>query len=682
MFVLNNQNLDEFFQELGDVSLTTGELGILIENLPVEIDSDISLSHLVFSLQNYPRKIVWFTNNQHVFEFFYKNRILIYKFNPNLNANNSRPDPIQTELDRQDISSNSSPHIYSNLVVSEPVYKTEQEPKFENIAETEELDEIFNQDNLDQSTSKNLEITDTKQVHEDLANNQITHLEKEFSYSINYNLNSSVFHSDTLQPPAIRLELPLAEKNDLDFDIEDHEEDYSIKEDLPVQHLNKLRSSMLTSKQALESINNLELEPKILQESGLYDGTPSDRPAFDLVSEQIKHLENLQNKNSIKSAIKNTRSIKLKSLNKVYLFSFALVSSLAAVVIILGFPTVAYTVEIQPRKEESTKTFLFEKAALRKQNSQFSLKSSTKATGTIDRPSSRAKGKVRLLNKTNNEITLETGQFYVEKDGQRYNLVTDTTRPTIIIIPPKNHLSGPIVEITVESASTESQTQTEGTEMIPRNLRGVPIGPNFKATVSETIQSQKNSGNKTVTESDLRTLRSSIESDLTEQKANKISDLESTKEYIAHSTWSNNLQSEFNFSQKIGDQADEVNVEAKISTDIYYISAKDLSDQILASEPNADKVVRTEISNSNTAWNNENQRLNLNVKYIFTLKSDLNTTKLRQIAQENGLNTNKTSTAMKQSSDTISDVKPQISGIAIPGVSPRVELEVVQSSQE
>ncbi|GAB4149447.1 MAG: hypothetical protein OHK0017_13500 [Patescibacteria group bacterium] len=696
MLIIKNQSLNEIFQELSELSLERKELGILVENLPPEIDGDVSLSHLIYTLRNYPRKIVWFTDNQQVFELFYRNKIPIYKFHSKVN----KVDAITLELNRQahEIGGSSTTLIdldntVNNVnaieslttqstekevrpVISENVYEKpliedyrehlSQNPSFDTQADT--TDSI----NISESEPV-LNIKSSVEPQEPLVASSINDLpvfsfKKDATPIQPLNQNKILLSKPESNEFTLDDDTPRVQMVQIDEEVQSNSESRDLSQELDFK---RLRNKILASKEVLESINR---------------ATNYNNPNryFQLVDNQIEHIEKLQQQQSQNSTSDEKRNDTFRSNNSFRWFNAFAYSFLVLVIsagIAIGFPTVAYTIEVQPERKEGQGTFNFERAGLRKQNFKFTLNAKGDATGTVTLESTRAKGEVRLLNKSGNEINLDSDSFYFEVGGKRYNPVFDSTQIRNVSIPAKNHISGPVVSLKIESSLAGTGTEfdlAEGTELIPRNLKGVPIGPNFTAVVSQEVKGNVQTGSKTVTDSDIRAVRSQIETSLSQEKELKVKEIESTKEYVSNASWSVNVESEFNTDHKVGDVADNVSITAKISADIYYISLKDLSDQILNSETKADQVVKTIINNSDKAWSPEAQKLSLETKYVVKLKTEISPQKIREIAEDNGLNTNQTTSEIKKTYEDVAIVKPQVTGIPVPGITPRIQIEVIQ----
>jgi len=669
-----NQSVHEILQELKDLSRFKGEMKILVESLPDNLDSEIGLDHFVYMLSNYPRPIIWVTDNDHIFERLQQRALNVQRFN----SFSSKTDKILEEIDRLSNFENQNsyqinvdqpslpsfnlestflnPESSRRLLNINPVF--DKEPKVEESSKYQApaLIESSSQAN-EYSYSKPLDLLTSKKPVQNL---QITLPVFESSPS---SANPSFSKNNNIISSTQELE---------EFDLLDADEERSISS--KSAEISKMRSKIIASQEVLQSINQPVTAPK--------------ENLTNLIINQLDHISSLENEEPKPKATQSQNDsptlaeIKLgfwSPLRYLYFLSFGLVAILSAVGIALGFPTVAYTIQVSPEKKESDALFSFEKNQINTQNFKFNLSAKSDTTGTISTTSTRAKGKVRLLNKTGANLELTFAKFYLSKGDNRYNPVYDSTQVQTINIPSKNNLSGPIVEIEIESGNVQSggnYNLKEGDELTPVNLQGVPFGPNFTAVVSQEVTSNSSQSNRTVTDGDLRTLRSTIESNLLKDKQSKASEIDG-KKYVSNINWSTNIESVFNADHKVGDSADSVSMTAAVSSDIYYLDKKNLVDQILARESKADQVTKIEISNGETAWNKDTQKLSLEVKYIYTLKSDISKDKLKEIAQNSGLNTDDAVSKIKQTYPRISDVKSSVSGMPVP-INPHIEVDVVQ----
>jgi hypothetical protein len=689
LIIKNNQTVQEILLELKDLSRTKNELRIIVESLPESLDTEIGLDHFLYMLINYPRPIQWVCADGRIFERFQLRGINVEKFNTFSNKTSRA----LAEIDR--LAGNHSTESSSQVISLENTFLNPDSFK-RNL----NINPIFQKTDTAKNDQSNLIVSGEHHIQNLDLPKQTLLVSKNNSKTLDFaSAKTEPIILPVAQTPQnieIEEEVPIQQEivkidpslelieipdNEEVFDLEAEKKSY-YQPPSSRQDLDRVRSKIIASKAVLSSINepNLKIEKPYEPKENI----------GNLISDQFDHILSLDEpENQPKKANqtkKPTETIKVRMsfwnpIRFVYLFSFVLVVILGGVGLILGLPTVAYTIQVTPEKKENQALFTFEKNFLTQQNYKFDLNAVTDSTGTVSTATSRAKGKVRLLNKTGNNMELTLSKFYLAKDNARYNPVYDSTQVQSISVPSKNNLSGPIVEIEVENGNSDNSGNfdvTEGEELRPVNLQGVPLGPNFTSVVSEAITSNKSQTNKTVAEGDLRTLRSTIESNLLNEKQNKLSEIDN-KKYIANINWSTNIESEFNADHKLGDPADKVSMSAKVSSDLYFLDKKLLVDQILGREPTADQVTKIEISNGETAWNKDTQKLSLEVKYIYTLKNDVSKDKLKEIAQNSGMDTTTASSKIKEAYPRISDVKTSVSGIPVP-FSPRIEVEVVQNS--
>ena len=686
LIIKNNQTVQEILSELKDLSRSKNELKIIVESLPDSLNTEIGLDHFLYMLTNYPRSIAWVSDDDKIFERFKLRGIDIQRFNSFSNKTNRALAEID-RLSTNQIGENTSqiislentflnPDSYKRNLSINPIFQHDKSKK--SFPEIEpEKPYLIDQANKKFSRSLDFAVVKTEPIVLPVAQN----LKKLVLANENVgNLHRSD-HLDQNDYSEKNIELIELPDNEQVFDLEPSKHSYT----KPVlrQDLERVRSKIIASKAVLSSINEPIKKPALTQDSSPHLG--------NLISQQFDHIlkleepEESQRGNQSKNGqILDSIKVNLgfwNPLRYVYLLSFGLVAILATIGIALGLPTVAYTIQVTPEKKENQALFAFEKNFLTQQSYKFDLNSISDTSGTISTATSRAKGKIRLLNKTGKNMELSLSKFYLAKGDNRYNPVFDSTQVQTISIPSKNNLSGPVVEIEVENGNGDNSSNfdvPEGEELKPVNLQGVPLGPNFTAVVSEAITSNKAQTNKTVAESDLRTLRSTIESNLLNEKQNKLSEIDN-KKYISNINWTTNIESEFNADHKLGDPADKVSMTAKVSADMYFLDKKTLVDQILSRESAAEQITKIEISNGETAWDKNAQKLSLEVKYIYTLKNDVSKDKLKEIAQNSGLDTTTASSKIKEAFPRISDVKSSVSGIPVP-FSPRIEVEVVQNS--
>jgi hypothetical protein len=661
-----NQTVHEILQELKDLSRFKGELKILVESLPENLESEIGLDHFVYMLSNYPRPIVWVSDNEHIFERLAQRALNVQRFN----SYSSKTDKILEEIDR--LSNFENQNSYQIQVEPPNLPSFNLESTFLNPNTSRR---ILNINPVFENNSKAIEPVNQLPAPIIETTNQIEH---SYTKSIDFsnvkksspNLEIKISSPESSVPNSNNHEdLSIAESEYFDLD---DDSDNNTPNKSP--DIGKMRSKILASKEVLQSINH----PNVAHKESV----------TTLIENQFDHIAGLENEKTSyqKSTVQNDAPSlsEIKSgfwnpLRYLYFLSFGLVAILSAVAIALGFPTVAYTIQVTPERQEKDALFIFEKNQINTQNFKFNLSAKSDTTGTISTTSTRARGKVRLLNKTSANIELTFSKFYISKGDNRYNPVYDSTQVQTINIPSKNNLSGPIVEIDIESGNVENGGNydlKEGEELTPVNLQGVPFGPNFTAVVSQEVSSNTPQSNRTVTDGDLRTLRSTIESNLLKDKQSKIAEIDS-KRYVSNVNWSTNIESVFNADRKVGDSADSVSLSATVSSDIYYLDKKNLVDQILSRESNADQVTKIEISNGETAWDKDAQKLTLEVKYIYTLKSDISEDKLKEIAQNSGLNTDDAVNKIKQTYPRVSDIKSSVSGVPVP-INPHIEVDVVQ----
>jgi len=679
LIIKNDQTIQEILQELKTLSVFKDELKILIETLPEALESEIGLDHFIYMLGNYPRQIVWISDNKEVISRLMTRNIHVQKFN----SFSSKTDKILEEINRLSENSNQINHENNSQNHIAPIFNLENtflNPIFgrrETLLNTFEENTVNDLTQIPVTPKLNLEqiklVSNTETIiGEPKTQEQLPIVANSASSTKKLDLVSlkSISKIENLKNEETNSKKESADVNSSSPNPQTLNKSYQ------KNNFEKFRSKIIASKEVLESINNPIAKPESIA---------------DLITNQLDHIDDLS-QNSPKTWSKVTTNNKkpnifeksfglLNPLKYVYILSFSLIGILGFVSITLGFPTVAYTVQINQEKKENQSSFSFDKNILNQQNFKFNLNAKTDTTGTVSTANFRAKGKVRILNKSASNMELVLSKFYLLKDDKRYNPVFDSTQVQTINIPSKNHISGPIVEISVESGNISNGGSNfdlkEDETLIPVNLQGVPLGPNLIAVVSEAISSNSPQTNRTVTDGDLRTLRSTLESNLLSEKQNKIAEIDS-KKYISNVNWSTNIESEFNADHKENDPAPDLTMTAKVSSDMYYLDKKLLVDQILARESGADQVTKIEISNAESAWNKDSQKLTLEVKYILALKSDISKDKVKELAKESGLDTNKATSKIKETYPNISNIKASVSGVPVP-ISPRIEIEVIQN---
>ena len=351
------------------------------------------------------------------------------------------------------------------------------------------------------------------------------------------------------------------------------------------------------------------------------------------------------------------------------LFSGA-VGLLAALVL---FPNTVYTVSVTPAVREERIELSIPTTAFATQTVTLTEEASTLTSGSEGEEISRAVGRVEIVNRTGEAIELEQGQYYFETQGRRYVLLSNETLPPRITLPAQNQEP---VGLPVQATEAGVEFGLErGVELELLDLLGRPLCQDCVVRVSEQIQATEQVGNRFVTSADQEVLRSTIDSLIAQERANTYEQLGGSAT-IGNSGWFQNVESEYVFDHAVGESAEELTLKVEVQTELYYLPRTDLSAVLQKENPAAVSIRDIQlVDNQGTFQNNE--PISLTLLYRYEEETDLDREIIRERLED--LETPEAQASIQKDFPAVRRISKQNTGVAIPGVKPRINLNIVRT---
>jgi hypothetical protein len=341
---------------------------------------------------------------------------------------------------------------------------------------------------------------------------------------------------------------------------------------------------------------------------------------------------------------------------------------------IFAFPTEAYTLEVQNNNIEEAGEIRVPVAEFSKKNVVLSAQAQTQASGQNEIQTSRATGQVTLINEGSRDVELSNGRFRLLTNGNRYVHVRNSTLPETIVIPAKNNRNGPTIEITIQAESTgESYNLQPNAVFEIVNLIGQKPCTSCYAVASTSIKSTELSGDRIVTEADYSLLRASAEEEIADKRQLETTQLQGEDIYT-NPQWYKNINSEYIFDKKLGEQAEQVALNVANSLDLYYLPQVLVLNRIKEIHPGSDIKKTSFVSYTGDFGGIE--PITLKFFYTYTLPTTINKGEIETAFKTMDFET--ASQKIQSDYPTVASIKKQDKGLPIKSNWKKVDIKVVQ----
>lgn len=344
------------------------------------------------------------------------------------------------------------------------------------------------------------------------------------------------------------------------------------------------------------------------------------------------------------------------------------------------FPTNVYTIEVKVQPIQSGQILEIPVSEFDRKVIESNADFSVVPTGTKEVKTINSTGKVSLVNKSGNDITISNGRFYVEKDGKKYRAVYNNNYSKSITIPSRNDLTGKKVLVDVVAVeSGKKYDQVKGEKLSILNLQGQSVGSleRLYARAYTDIKSQEGGSDKIVTKTDLDLLKTTNEGVLEKDRIDAMRDIQGGK-YLTNPEWYVNSSYSLSYSHKQGEAADNVFLTTEATASIYYISKDIVASIIKKADPEVYNIEDIMVKTWSGNFNSQDSEIKLNVLYTYTKKLDLNKDQISQSFEDKAFDNAKN--RIKEDYPEVYSIKKKEFGLQLPGIKPRTDVDIVETN--
>jgi len=609
-----------------------GDLVLSLTGLPTFLTTHIAFTVFNYQISNYPRKILWTSENQELLNFLIEAEVPILPqkvADPNALSVQSQVRDVQIlkkNISHKDQPFQVEPALEKNITTQ--VILPEFSPQKQQAK--------INQQQVKPETIKQKKFLSKKAVEKTKPEISAKSLLSEKQGYKQSSLIASHFSKEKLENSKLGIDLGIDEENLEDFDLKSEKVKNNKKEENYVNNVNQDLDSWLeridSTRESLEKLN-------ISQTFGL------------------KPKKKKNKFNPFKNRFVN------------YGLGIFLFVSLV-VGIVLFFPTRVYTIDLTPISKERTADIkipvsdfgtdpvALEASAIRELD--------TNATQVVD----RSIGQVRIVNSSGSTISFDReGIFLIANNGNSYRQVAQAGDPFTFRLTP-----GSSVEITIQAtANGESYNLERGEVLRITNLKNASLGNRISATVLDKINNVVTTTDKIVTQENLNSLKAQVRDDFSKKAEQEVAQKNQT-EVFALPGWYKDYSPEYTFNQEVGAIAENVEVKARADTEIYYLNKFKIEEYLKQNFSEIDEVNEVSLNSSEGSFGSVNNLININLDFVFLEKPLLD----KQFISSTLANKEfeEAETDLRRKYPAIQSISENKSGIEIPGLPSRINLEI------
>lgn len=644
----------EFLSKLLQLAHAEGDQIVVVESLPTFMDTLISLRLLAYQLQSYPRPIKWVVEDELTQELFQQAQLETVAAIP----------IIQTIT-------NDSTH--SELTNKSPQLIFPAESKIESQEET-----VLNGFNFDQSISQSVYspsplIAGIEQLTEDETTKDSIQASDNSSQSVpKYDVRhttNSVF---------LDLSAPLAtdDSNKKSYDSKTNSALKNNSLSLQEELTSSIQSESSSKNQSTQNLD-IWLERISASKDAITSlrKQPSTNQQLQVVGEDNHQLASAstahnpqKNTNWLQSIIPRSRSSAL------YTGVFCV---FAILLIGLFFPANVYTLKIEAPQFQDSITLEFNEKEFQQTNTLIEAESLIDATGSAVVPTVRSIGTVSLLNYGNRGVDLTNGKFLLlGEENQEYSVVYNATLPQVFAIPARNDLNGPQIQFEIQSNGVGENYNTKaGSRFSIVNLKGERVCGTCYAVASTDIMSLSDAGEKTASQADYNILQNTVDGNLGIQIQKKIESKQSDNGFT-HSEWFRNTNSTYNYSPSLGQVTDKVELNAQVTSIIYYLTRDQVVQKIQDTRPDLFSVESTAIISTDGVIESVNSIVSVQFAYSYTNEAPVEMSQVKQYLRNKDCD--KGSLSVSKAYPGVQALDCRITGIDLPGIPKSIDITVVE----
>ena len=696
-----------------NLQLPIKEVLIFVDSLPPFMSTKIALSIFSYQISNYPKKLIWQTNDQAISEFLDSVGFVVKNLGQINHSTVTNVDSVdlesqaatQTEAKTGDLqtTSPSDPDRTFNGRNNSQLAREEKGVSVD--AESDYLYTSAPKSKLTQDNSTNWADSSNQAVNRGVSSNSslilvtskarsLLEFKQKVQVSAGNAANNPILENSKPTQPEIDNHSKTTASSELTTKVKSAGNvDASIRFEVPPKPVNdfNLWQDWLTNRQSTPKLNldNLTKQTqyqsnKLFQDNHFHTTQDQD---LDQWLAKIKHTKQtidsskLANSKAVKS---NTQIVSFqpktkatKIVKRLYLFTSALLSLFLLMLLLITLPTNVYTIKIDTPLIESSTTISLPVSKLAKKTVSATVSSTIESTGTKEVETTNATGRVILVNASGNNISLTNGGFYLIKDGKKYKHEFDPNLPAVITIPARNDLNGSRIEVTVRAINPGAGANLpENTRFSIVNLKEQTLGNALFAVSVTPIQNKELSGDRVVTQSDLDLLASLNQGKLAQEVGKELAKL-SSQELFTNPDWYTIQITNNQADAKVGQTQPKVTLTTEAVIILYYLPKNYLIQTIQVSNSEINQVTDLVIKNYSGDLSKPDNQIRLDVFFTYTEKNQLDKNLIGQtLATEK--DPSKAEEILKKQFPSIKKIEKREAGINIPIVSPKIEVEIIE----
>ena len=352
-------------------------------------------------------------------------------------------------------------------------------------------------------------------------------------------------------------------------------------------------------------------------------------------------------------------------------FSFAV---LIFVFFLSFFPTQVYTLEISPikSKRETDLELNLQQFELQNVNIETENKVATTGKETVSLP--KATGKFQLVNRGNSPVYLTNGGFFGTIGDKKYFHNFDSKLPATITINAGNENSRMEMDLEAENKG-DNYNLTKTSNLKITNLKGEGVCDNCFARNNGEIKNTK-VGVNLATEEDKKKLSELMETEMNKKIQEKIgTDTELT---LTNKNWYKIIDKNHKFNAESGKPADELKANSTFNVNIWTLRKEQLIKLIREKDDKIFTVNNLLITNSTDQI--DQKSIKITISYNYSQYENLTKDEIMQELSQKPMEEVEKQLQIKYQG--LKNIHKEETGFKIPGIRPKINIDINKNSQE
>ncbi len=658
-----------------------GEEGveIVVESLPLYLNSKVSFLVFCYQIQNYPKPITWISSNSRLIEWF-KEVGLSYKKPPaeesSLSAAGQNPLVVVSSV------SSSPKQVFppQGSRNSEVVVQADNSNNIDNqVAKLESLDLKADPESADFLTNS-LNFRNKNQVIEENASEtgNVENSKNEFFHTFKREFLGNGKKNESNADPKNPTPHNESVLDILSFDEPDNSSDSNSDKDYKlIKHPHKVSDEKTVSTKKSDK-KDLMIDRVNYPEHGENQSSGSKDDWDELlkkIEDTKKSLDRLQTTTNAKP--KRFNLLKLTSLGVAGLTVFAVFFSFFA---FLAEPTTVYTLEFESRTQSAEEKLTLDIQDFSKRKQTYNTFSEAETTGfSENRPASfEAVGEIVLINTASKSINLSNGRFKIlnRDTGKYYEHIYDSKLPQTINVPANSTLeSGIRTNVKAERGGDDYQLPS-GTQFRVQNLRNQTVASRLYAQSVSEITVPSIEVKQFVASEDRQKLLNTNSELLLADYNKEIGQISSQKNLIDRN-WINENEIVDNFSHKEGDQTTKISLESKRVVEYFFLPYNAIEQNLKKRDIHIEALEEVSLLGYDQSFpQNPENTVEIQIKYTYYPVMSLDEKEIGNSLSGREFNEAKQEIINKHPG--IVNIDKKNSGIPLPGVKPQVDVEIIE----